>query len=80
MLWKDDSLSMKAARYICANAAVKEHLNLTVDRFSEWANEELLLNETLEPGFPRRIHRETARLWMHKMGFEVLSHKKGTFV
>ena len=53
MLWKDESLhvSMKAARYICANAAVKGSPNLTVGRFSKWVNEDLLPNETLEPGF-----------------------------
>ena len=59
---------------------MKGRPNLTVGRFTTWVNEDLLPHETLEPGFPRRIHRETACLWMHKMGFEVLSHKKGTFV
>lgn len=43
-------------------------------------NECLLLNETLEPGFPRRVHMETARQWMHHMGFQVLTAKKGSFV
>ena len=33
-----------------------------------------MINETLEPGFL------TARQWMHKMGFEVLIAKKGSFV
>ena len=37
-------------------------------------------NETLEPGFPRKIGLETACQWMHKMGFEVLTAKKGSFV
>ena len=43
-------------------------------------NEELLPNETLEPGFPRRISVETARQWMHRLGFEVVWKKKGTYV
>lgn len=34
----------------------------------------------MEPGFPRQIHVETARKWMHEMGFQVLTWKKGTFV
>lgn len=80
VLWKDESLCKAATRYIRANAAVRGQPNLTVGRFCEWVNEELLPNETLAPGFPRKIHWETARQWMHKMGFEVLSKKKGTFV
>ena len=27
----------------------------------------------LEPGFPRHISVETARKWLHELGFEVLS-------
>jgi len=37
-------------------------------------------NETLEPGFPQKIAVETARKWMHVLGFEVVTKKKGTFV
>ena len=43
-------------------------------------NDQLLPNETLEPGFPRKVGLETARQWMHKIGFEVLIAKKGSFV
>ena len=42
-------------------------------------NEELLPNEILEPGFPRYISVETARKWLHEMGFEVLAADKGMF-
>ena len=35
------------------------------------------LNETLEPGCPRNISVETARHWLHELGFKVLSAKKG---
>ena len=73
-------MNKKAARFIRANSAVKGKPNLTVGTFCQWVNEELLPNETLEPGFPRNIHVETARKWMHEMGFQVLKHKKGSFV
>ena len=43
-------------------------------------NDDLLPNETLEPGFPRKISVEMARKWMHDLGFEVVTKKKGTFV
>ena len=42
--------------------------------------EDLLFNSTLEPGFPCKIATETARKWMHKLGFNVVCKKKGTFV
>jgi len=46
----------------------------------QWVNEHLLANETLEPGCPRKISVETARHWLHELGFEVLTAKKGCFV
>ena len=39
-----------------------------------------LPNQTLEPGFPRRISHETAHTSMHQMGFSVVTAKKGAFV
>ena len=55
---------------------MKGRPNLTACSFGEWVNEELLANETLEPGFPRKISVETARHWLHELGFEVLAAKK----
>ena len=40
----------------------------------------LLPNETLAPGFPRRVSVDTARKWMHELGFSVRSAKKSCFV
>ena len=40
----------------------------------------LLPNETLEPGYPRKLGVETCRKWMHELGFEVVAKRKGTFV
>lgn len=80
VLWKNETLNKKATRFIRGNAAVKGKPNLTVSIFCQWVNEKLLPNETLEPGFPRRIAIETARKWMHEMGFQVLTAKKGSFV
>ena len=48
--------------------------------FCERVNNHLLLNETLEPGYPRNILVETAWIWMHELGFEVVVKRKGTFV
>ena len=43
-------------------------------------NKSLLPNSTLEPGFPRQISVETAQKWLPKMGFEVLTARKGLFI
>ena len=77
VLWNCEHLNTVASQYIRANVSVKGKANLTVADFCEWVNDQLLPNETLEPGFPRKISLETARQWMHKMGFEVLIAKKG---
>ena len=80
VLWKNEALNKKAARYIREHASVKGKANLTAAFFCQWVNCDLLPNETLEPGFPRKVSVETARLWMHELGFEVLVAKKGTYV
>ena len=73
-------LNKKVCNYVRQNAAVKGRPNLTACKLCEWINEGLLANETLEPGFPRKISVETARHWLHELGFEVLTAKKGCFV
>ena len=80
VLWTNEQLNKKASRYIRENAAKKGASNLTAGSFCQWVNEELLPNATLEPGFPRKVGVETARKWMHEMGFQVLTSKKGSFV
>ena len=80
VLWSSENLNKKAIRYVRNNNNVKGKPNLTVHSFCEWINEDLLPNETLQPGFPRRISVETARKWLHELGFDVIAKKKGTFV
>lgn len=80
VLWSNEDLNQKASEYVRANAAAKGRPNLTSIEFCKWVNKSLLPNTTLEPGFPRRISVETARNWLHDMGFEVLTANKGIFV
>lgn len=80
VLWANEELNKRASEYVRANAAVKGKPNMTSMEFCKWVNKTLLPNSTLEPGFPRRISVETARKWLHEMGFEVLTAKKGIFV
>lgn len=79
VLWSSEDLNRKACRYVREHANVKGEPNLTIASFCRWINDELLPNASLPPGFPRRVSLETARKWMHEMGFETLSVTKGMF-
>lgn len=56
---------------------LRESLINVTTMFCCWVNEELLPNSSLEPGFPRKVSIETARKWLHHLGFEVLTPSKG---
>ena len=58
--------------YVRENAAPRGRPNLTARAFCQWVNNELLPNYTLDPGYPRRVSLETARKWLHDLGFDVL--------
>ena len=79
VLWSSEALNTKATRYARENANVKGRPNLTTHSFCRWVNDELLPNEILEPGFPRKVSVETARRWLHELGFEPLCSGKGMF-
>ena len=53
---------------------------MRVTDFCTWINDTILPNSTLEPGFPRKFSVETSQKWLHELGFEVLTLKKGIFV
>lgn len=80
VLWQNEELNKKAVQYVRVNAAVKGKPNMTALSFCKWVNKSLLPNCTLEPGYPRSISVETARTWLHCLGFQVLSPKKGIFI
>lgn len=79
LLWSNEKLNKKASEYVRENANVKGAPNLTSASFCSWINDFLLPNSCLEPGFPRKISVETARCWLHHLGFQVLSAKKGAY-
>ena len=80
VLWSNEELNREAARFVRAQANVKGQPNMRVSDFCAWVNTDLLPNTTLEPGFPRRIGWETARKWLHVLGFDFICPKKGSFV
>ena len=80
VLWSEEKLNKKATEFIRQNASVPGRPNLTASLFCKWVNSTLLPGESLAPCFPRNISVETARKWMHELGFSVIDKKKGTFV
>ena len=80
VLWHNEELNKIATRYIRENTCVKGRPNMTASSFCKWVNEILLPNHVLTPGYPRHIAIETGRKWLHELGFQILDHKKGTYV
>lgn len=68
--------SSTAPKYLKEHLTFNGDLLLTVSMFCQWVNDDLLPNESLEPAFPTRISNETARKWMHELGFGANLGKK----
>lgn len=79
MLWHTEDLNKKANKYVRENTIVTGRPNMTAGSFCRWVNEDLLNNLVLPPGYLRHVSLETARKWLHNLGFQVLDHKKGTY-
>ena len=79
-LMSSEELCEKARVYVRDNAAPRGKPNLTASAFCQWVNNDLLPKSVLEPGYPRRVSVETARKWLHELGFEILQLSKGVFI
>ena len=73
-LMSSEELCDRAREYVRENAAPRGRPNLTAGAFCQWVNNP---NTVLDPGYPRR---ETARKWLHDLGFKVLQMSKGVFI
>ena len=76
----DEHLTELARNYVRENSFKKGSPNMTSYSFCKWVNNELLPNNTLEPGFPRQVSVEVCRKWLHQMGFQVKQITKGIYV
>ena len=79
-LMSNEELCERAREYVRENAAPRGRPNLTSGAFCQWVNNELLPNTVLDPGYPRRVSVETARKWLHELGFSVLQMSKRVFI
>ena len=79
-IFNDEDLRDKAIAYIRENACAKGKPNMRVADFRTWINSELLPNAHLPPQFAGNISLETARTWLHKLGFSHSDKKKGIYI
>ena len=70
-----------ALEWVHNNAYVKGKPNMTAEDFCSWVNLNFL-PQVLEnhASAPSKITARTARRWLHKLGFEKVSSKKGIYI
>ena len=77
----DDEVARKeAVKFVRENAFKKGEPNMTACMFCLWVNSDLLPRLTLDPSLPQKVGPETARLWLHELGFQPLQHSKGLYI
>ena len=77
----DEEYRDMALEWVRNNAYVKGKPNMTAEDFCSWVNLNLL-PRVLEKhaSAPSKITARTARRWLHKLGFEQVSSKKGVYI
>ena len=76
----DEAARKEAMKFVRENAYKKGKPNMTACMFHLWVNSDLLPCLTLDPSLPRKIGVETARLWLHELGFQPLKRTKGLYI
>ena len=77
----DEEYRDAALEWVRSNAYVKGKPNMIAADFCSWVNSNLL-PKVLEnhASAPSKISIRTARRWLHKLGFEQVSSKKGIYI
>ena len=73
----DEDIQKRAREWVMQHACVRGQPNMRALDFQQWINSELLPSK-----FPENspsISEETARLWLHRLGFKRLSHRAGVY-
>ena len=68
-LIKNDNFCTSARKFVKENACRKGMPNLTVEMFRSWIDNE---HECI-------VSKETARKWLHVLGFKQVNHQKGVY-
>ena len=70
-----------ALDWVRNHSSVKGKPNVTASDFCEWINKELLpIMREHQPNTPHSISVRTARRWLHKLGFNPCSTRKGVLM
>ncbi len=77
VLWQNENLDNEARRYVQTYTVIRGAPNMTAASFCSWVNGTLLPRSTLEPGYPRKTSVQSARKWLHDLGFFIMDTKKG---
>ena len=65
----NEEFQLSARKYIRSNAYRKGEPNLTTEMFCRWVSDSFSIN----------VSNETARRWLHYLGFNMNDHHKGVF-
>ena len=78
---EDEEYCDKALKWIRDNASAKGKPNMTAATFCTWLNHDLLpLVRAHHPDAPVHVSVPTATRWLHKLGFNPSSTKKGLYI
>ena len=77
----DEEYRDKALKWIRENATAKGKPNMTAATFCAWLESDLLLLvRQHHPDAPSKVSVSTATHWLHKLGFNPSSTKKGLYI
>ncbi len=68
-LVQEESFQLEARQFVRQNANKKGEPNLTAEMFQQWVCDK----------YRTKICKETARVWLHKLGFDQRCHSKGVY-
>ena len=77
----DEEYRDKALEWVRSHCSVKGKPNMVASDFSEWTNSNLLpIVREHHSNIPGSISVRTARRWLHKLGFDPCSTRKGVYI
>ncbi len=69
MIIHDEEFQRKARQFVRSNSYRKGQPNMTSNMFKEW----------ISRGYGVTVCEDTARMWLHRLGFSQKNHQKGVF-
>ena len=77
----DEDYRDKALDWVRSHSSVKGKPNMVASDFSEWIKNNLLpIVRERHPNIPGSISVRTAQRWLHKLGFDPCSTRKGVYI